>query len=468
MPRDGSSIYSVPPGTEGIANHTIESLPYNIFLQDLTNDLNFPRPIVMGGTGANNATDAANNLGAEKARQVVTNFDSHQFISGSFYCATTAIGSPVAGHRFIGVVAQQDNNNMVLVATDLDATPQPDVAWTRTRVAGTWSIWVQTVAPGLAGKVAKTGDTMSGDLEIKKATDPKLTFNHTVTGTTGARNRIVGMKSDVLRWEIELGNAGSETGGNGGTDFAITRYADNGLAIDAPFKITRGALKNTIINDNLRVAATAVVPTGITDALAAWAHRLYLTPAGANQTCLIGMNCYNEGPGGFKALAAGYGGLLSFTSGNGQLGLFTSGNATSPGGAVSMANNLILSPTQLTLFSDIAAKLNSGMWIGASDARLKHNIVDYEAGLGEILQLRPRTFSFVKQTWRNAKKRHIGLVAQECENVMPEMVTRNAESLGDLQFDDMRMLDATPVIYALVNAVKTLSARIDAMERRQR
>jgi Chaperone of endosialidase len=460
MPRDGSSIYSIPPGTEGVPNTTIESLRYNVFLQDITQDLNTPRPIVMGGTGANNATTAADNLGAEKSRQVVTNFDSHQFISGSFYCATTAIGTPVAGHRFIGVVAQQDNNNMVLVATDLDATPQPDVSWTRTRVAGTWSAWVQTVAPGLSGKVSKAGDTMTGDLIFDKTG---------LTGTTGATNRIWGKRNTVNRWEIDLGNGGTETGNNTGTDFVINRYSDAGALIDTPFKILRGGtLKYTQVDDHLRVGALAVMPASATiDEKAVWSRRVYLSP-GSVGNINIGFNCYNEGPGGFKGLqTANSAGVIQHRGSDGVFGLYT-GGAVLAGGAVTFTSNFTISPSGLMITNCQVYKPGGGMWGDNSDARIKHNIVDYEAGLGEILQLRPRTFSFVKQTWRNAKKRYIGLVAQECENVMPEMVSRQTEPLGDLQFDDMRTLDATPVIYALINAVKTLSARIDAMERRQR
>src|SRR6186713_451606 len=63
MPRDGSGIYTRPPGTNAVADTTIESTKYNANVADVETDLNAPRPIVAGGTGANNAVDAANNLG---------------------------------------------------------------------------------------------------------------------------------------------------------------------------------------------------------------------------------------------------------------------------------------------------------------------------------------------------------------------------------------------------------------------
>ena len=45
-----------------VENTTIESLVYNGFTRDVETDLNAPRPIVAGGTGATNADEALENL----------------------------------------------------------------------------------------------------------------------------------------------------------------------------------------------------------------------------------------------------------------------------------------------------------------------------------------------------------------------------------------------------------------------
>jgi hypothetical protein len=66
MPRV-SNIYSVPPGTDAVPNTTIASVPYNTFIHDVETDLNTPRPVVAGGTGANNAANARTNLGIDEA-----------------------------------------------------------------------------------------------------------------------------------------------------------------------------------------------------------------------------------------------------------------------------------------------------------------------------------------------------------------------------------------------------------------
>ena len=65
MPRDsGTGIYSTPVGTDGIPNRTISSTAYNLNVHDVETDLNTPRPIIAGGTGASDAATALKNLGA--------------------------------------------------------------------------------------------------------------------------------------------------------------------------------------------------------------------------------------------------------------------------------------------------------------------------------------------------------------------------------------------------------------------
>lgn len=65
MPRDGSGVYQLPPGTEAVSESTILSSTYNAFIADLEEDLNTPRPIGSGGTGADSAASARVELGLD-------------------------------------------------------------------------------------------------------------------------------------------------------------------------------------------------------------------------------------------------------------------------------------------------------------------------------------------------------------------------------------------------------------------
>lgn len=62
LPRTGG-VYSPPAGTKGVSNTTIQSVPYNAFVDDLTADANAARPITAGGTGATSASGARTALG---------------------------------------------------------------------------------------------------------------------------------------------------------------------------------------------------------------------------------------------------------------------------------------------------------------------------------------------------------------------------------------------------------------------
>src|SRR5678816_1506056 len=145
MPRDGSQIYVLPfPDVE--EDTTIESAVYNGFTNDVAQDLNNPRPIIAGGTGANNAVDAMNNLGGEISKVQVTNYDSHGFTAGSFYSLAGATSAPVAGHAFAGfcyplVVAGSATTDMFIEASDKDDLGQPGAKWVRQKKANVWSAW---------------------------------------------------------------------------------------------------------------------------------------------------------------------------------------------------------------------------------------------------------------------------------------------------------------------------------------
>ena len=137
MPRDGSNIYHRPAGTDGVPNFPIESSKYNAYVADVEQDLNLPRPIVAGGTGATSADGALTNCRRKKPAQIVTNWDSMVWMAGSFYAATTATGTaPVAGHAFAGIAyvsnATVPITDMVLEATTLPIPP------TLTCTSGPW------------------------------------------------------------------------------------------------------------------------------------------------------------------------------------------------------------------------------------------------------------------------------------------------------------------------------------------
>ena len=137
MPRDGGGHYHAPPGTDGAPNTTIDSARYNLFVADLEQVLNTPAPIIGGGTGGATPDEALDNLSAEKKGQVVTNFDSMLWESGSFSSSAGATNPPVAGHAFAGIVYATDDDNIFVEARDVT----DGKLYLRQKNAGVWGAW---------------------------------------------------------------------------------------------------------------------------------------------------------------------------------------------------------------------------------------------------------------------------------------------------------------------------------------
>jgi len=58
----------------------------------------------------------------------------------------------------------------------------------------------------------------------------------------------------------------------------------------------------------------------------------------------------------------------------------------------------------------------------------------------------------------------VGLVAQEVEAAFPEMITLTDGYINGQLVSDLRGIDANALTYALINAVKELSAKVEALE----
>jgi len=106
------------------------------------------------------------------------------------------------------------------------------------------------------------------------------------------------------------------------------------------------------------------------------------------------------------------------------------------------------------------ANLSSGgAWNNASDERLKENIVDIPYGLSEIKQLQPKKYTMI-----TGGEEQVGLIAQEVESIIPEVVTTSGEanmkslSYGNLNAVLIKALQEQQTI------IDDLKSRIEALE----
>jgi hypothetical protein len=152
------------------------------------------------------------------------------------------------------------------MALDFPASPTNGQKYPSSPVAGiptyTWDgqKWTTTGA-GLIGQyVAKSGDTMTGNLNL---------FNGaSLSMDAPAASGIVigGFKGGIGRWNLQLGTGGGEAGSDAGSDFALYRYHDNGGVIDTPFWIQRSTgkinIKQATVTTLLSGSGTYTPPVG--------------------------------------------------------------------------------------------------------------------------------------------------------------------------------------------------------------
>ena len=318
------------------------------------------------------------------------------------------------------------------------------------------------------------GDTVNGELIFKNFSTKNvgivLDKQHSTAADSAAY--IQGKSNGLPRWQMHLGNNSGETGGNVGSDFLLWPSADDGTTLPSAIYISRKT-RDVQFSGNISGAVHYFGnPTN-------WNAGTYLAwSAGPDlsQRFLTFHSDYSYIY--YDIYAAGAGAVTVSVNTNGwyrQQG-----------------------DTAFLHCSDSVYKPSGGMFLASSDVRIKSVENDFTKGLDAILQLRPVHYRYKgndtpgepahtptgnpsdEGTLRGpvpklapypnsshrsvVGKRFVGLVAQEVEAVFPELVSKRAGFIDGLPVDDLRDLDTTPLFYALINAVKELSARVVELE----
>lgn len=118
------------------------------------------------------------------------------------------------------------------------------------------------------------------------------------------------------------------------------------------------------------------------------------------------------------------------------------------------------SPTALLeVASSTVKKVGGGTWTATSDIRLKKNVVGYADGLAEVLRIRPVEFQYNELSGYDTSEVHVGVIAQELQQVTPYMVSMYQK--GDEEYMEV---DNSAMTYMLINAVKELNLKIETLE----
>jgi hypothetical protein len=105
----------------------------------------------------------------------------------------------------------------------------------------------------------------------------------------------------------------------------------------------------------------------------------------------------------------------------------------------------------------------SGNITAYSDARLKTNIETFTNALDTVKQLRGVRFE-----WIDSGKKSIGLIAQEVEQILPELIITSEKTTIDSEdvLDDTKSLDYSKIVGVLIEAIKEQQNIIDSQEAR--
>jgi hypothetical protein len=96
--------------------------------------------------------------------------------------------------------------------------------------------------------------------------------------------------------------------------------------------------------------------------------------------------------------------------------------------------------------------MQAGNFNTTSDIKLKENVVTLENSLDKIKAMRGVSFD-----WKDSGKSTIGLIAQEVEQVLPELVEHNEE-------DDVKTVSYANIVAVLIEAIKEQQVQIDALK----
>ena len=126
-----------------------------------------------------------------------------------------------------------------------------------------------------------------------------------------------------------------------------------------------------------------------------------------------------------------------------------------------LANDSTSETTRFNIASDGVVTIAAGTV--TSDQELKENIEPINNGLNIINQLEGKTF-----TWKNSAKMptgtKYGLIAQELEKVLPDLVYENSGVYEKEDGTFYKSVNMNGVIPVLIEAVKELSAKVEALE----
>jgi hypothetical protein len=251
------------------------------------------------------------------------------------------------------------------------------------------------------------------------------------------RNILFGRTNGVSRWAMDLGDATAESA-NTGSDFGITPYNDAGTALATALKINRSTFQINMSGSLVLGGGALVVAPSAAGSTAA----MYLTKnASAQASQITGQNGANN------------------------RWIMSLGDTTAEGGSNAGSNFVLTSFTDASAFiaNPLSIVRSSGIAtfsapiVNGSDAELKENVSTIPDALAKVLGLNGVTYNQL-----GTDRKDIGLIAQEVQSVVPEVVftvpspTEPGKEVLGIAYSQL--------VGLLVNAIKELNDKVATLE----
>jgi hypothetical protein len=244
-----------------------------------------------------------------------------------------------------------------------------------------------------------------------------------------------GSGTPVYGYNLGFGDGvrGEATGANGN---GVSGYADSeGIGVYGSAATSGSGVYGTS-SSGAGVYGTSSSGYGV---YASSGSNYSLYAVNTNKNAIVATNNRNDwSVAVVSSLAAGNGGLAYWGTG----GIEITGDAVKPGG---------------------------GSWSAPSDERVKRDVKDYKSGLDAVMRVRPVTYKYngLGGTEDDGKE-HVGVIAQELEQILPAMVSSRRLPLHstDREETDVKQVDPSAFTYVLINAVKEQQKLIERQDAR--
>jgi len=169
-------------------------------------------------------------------------------------------------------------------------------------------------------------------------------------------------------------------------------------------------------------------------------------------SCELSVNCNEAGVPDNQALGSW---SIDIAANPGNDGI-TFGHRIPGSAPLAWVSLLSIGPTgDLQIAGSNATKQSGTAWINPSDPRLKMGIVPYVAGLAELRQIEAKMYRLKSEP----DVLCYGFDAEAVRPILPECV--GTAKIGD---EEYLTFDMSPMLVAMLNAVKELSNRVMALE----